>query len=153
VYAELDRRRPGVKVDDDSFVALTHASGVRSHLWMSALEAQPGPRFRVLGDQRGYVKFGMDVQEERLRNGASPSAPDWGDEPPECWGRLGTDQDSQPVRTERGNYTEFYRLLVTALDSGGPPPVDPRDAVATLEIVEAAQRSYARGQVMCMLSV
>ena len=149
VYAELDRRRRGVNVDDDSFVALTHASGVRSHLWMSALEAQPGPRFRVLGDQGAYVKFGMDGQEERLRSGANPSAPDWGDEPPDRWGRLGTDRESQPIRTERGDYTAFYRLLVAALDSGGAPPVDPKDAVATLEIVDAAQRSHARGQVMC----
>ena len=86
---------------------------------MSALEAQPGPRFRVLGDQGAYVKFGMDVQEERLRNGANPSAPDWGDEPPDRWGCLGTDRESQPVRTERGDYAEFYRLLVAALDSGG----------------------------------
>ena len=153
VYAELDRRRPGVNVDDDSFVALTHASGVRSHLWMSALEAQPGPRFRVLGDQGAYVKFGMDVQEERLRNGANPSAPDWGAEQPDRWGCLGTNRESQPVRTERGDYTEFYRLLVAALDSGGAPPVDPKDAVVTLEIIEAAHRSHARGQVMCMQSV
>ena len=152
VYAELDRRRPGVNVDDDSFVALTHASGVRSHLWMSALEAQPGPRFRVLGEEGAYVKFGMDVQEERLRNGANPSAPDWGDEPPDRWGCLGTDRESQPVRTERGDYTGFYRLLVSALHSGGAPPVDPKDAVVTLEIVEAAHRSHARGQVMCMPS-
>ena len=153
VYAELDRRRPGVNVDDDSFVALTHASGVRSHLWMSALEAQPGPRFRVLGDQGAYVKFGLDVQEERLRTGANPSAPGWGEEEPDRWGCLGTDRESQPVRTERGDYTEFYRLLVAALDSGGAPPVDPRDAVATLEIVEAARCSHARGQVTCMPSV
>src|SRR5690606_12242015 len=47
VYAELDRRRPGVEVDDDAFVALTHASGTRSHLFMSVLAAQPGPRFRM----------------------------------------------------------------------------------------------------------
>ena len=32
VYAELDRRRESVEVDDDAFVALTHISGVRSHL-------------------------------------------------------------------------------------------------------------------------
>jgi predicted dehydrogenase len=152
VYAELDRRRPGVNVDDDSFVALTHASGVRSHLWMSALEAQPGPRFRVLGDEGAYVKFGMDVQEERLRTGANPSAPDWGEEPTDLWGRLGTEHESQAVRTERGAYGEFYRLLVAALDSGGAPPVDPRDAVVTLEIVEAAHRSHAHGQVMSMRS-
>ena len=120
---------------------------------MSALEAQPGPRYRVLGDQGAYVKFGMDGQEERLRSGANPSAPDWGDEPPDRWGHLGTDRENQPVKTERGDYTAFYRLLVAALDSGGAPPVDPKDAVATLEIVDAAQRSHARGQVMCLQSV
>jgi predicted dehydrogenase len=37
VYGELDRRRPGIEVDDDVFVAVTHVSGVRSHLWMSVL--------------------------------------------------------------------------------------------------------------------
>jgi predicted dehydrogenase len=152
VYAELDRRRPGVNVDDDSFVALTHASGVRSHLWMSALHAQSGPRFRVLGDQGAYVKFGMDVQEERLRHGANPAAPDWGEESPDRWGRLGTDVESQPVKTERGDYGEFYRVLVAALDSGGPPPVDPADAVTTLDIVEAARRSHAAGQLVSVQS-
>ena len=30
-------RREGVEADDDVFVALTHASGVRSHLWASCL--------------------------------------------------------------------------------------------------------------------
>lgn len=49
VYAELDRRSPGSDVDDDSFVALSHVSGVRSHLWMSAVAAQGGPRLRVRG--------------------------------------------------------------------------------------------------------
>ena len=150
VYAELDRRRTGVKVDDDSFVALRHASGVRSHLWMSALDAQAGPRFRVLGDGGAYVKFGLDVQEEELRRGNVPSTSSWGEELPERWGSLGTDTDNEPVRTEAGAYTEFYRLLVAALSSGGAPPVDPVDAVMTLKIVEAAQRSSALEEVVGM---
>ena len=53
VYAEVDRRRPGAEIDDDVFVALEHAEGVRSHLWMSVLAAIPGPRMRVLGQTRG----------------------------------------------------------------------------------------------------
>lgn len=148
VYAELDRRRTGVKVDDDSFVALRHASGVRSHLWMTALEAQAGPRFRVLGARGAYVKFGLDVQEDELRQGGVPTRAGWGEEPPDRWGRLGTDLDNEPVPTEAGAYTEFYRLLVTALASGGPPPVDPSDAVMTLKVIEAAQRSSAREEVV-----
>ena len=56
VYAESDVRRAGAGADDDTFIALTHDNGVRSHLWMSATAAQLGPRFRVLGSRAAYVK-------------------------------------------------------------------------------------------------
>ncbi|NUT12593.1 MAG: Gfo/Idh/MocA family oxidoreductase, partial [Nonomuraea sp.] len=36
VYCESDVRREGVASDDDTFIALTHAGGVRSHLWASS---------------------------------------------------------------------------------------------------------------------
>ena len=51
LYAEVDARREGAVADDDVFLALEHESGVRSHLWASVLAADPGPRFRVLGDR------------------------------------------------------------------------------------------------------
>ena len=72
VYAELDRRRVGVTVDDDAFVALKHDSGVRSHLWMSALAGQQGPRFRLLGSTGAYESFGLDGQEDALAAGGDP---------------------------------------------------------------------------------
>ena len=34
VYSEIALRRAGALVEDDVSVALTHGSGVRSHLWM-----------------------------------------------------------------------------------------------------------------------
>ena len=70
VHAELDRRRPGARVDDDVFLALTHESGVRSHLWMNVISAAPAPRFRVLGSRATWTKHGLDVQEARLRAAA-----------------------------------------------------------------------------------
>lgn len=147
VYAELDRRRAGVVVDDDSFVALTHASGVRSHLWMSSVAAQAAPRLRVLGSTAAYTKYGLDVQEAALRAGARPG-PGWGEEVPEHWGRLGTDDDAEPVATEAGNYPEFYRRLVRALREGLAPPVGPEDAVRSLEVIEAARKSSAEGRTI-----
>jgi len=72
VYAEVNVQRAGAGVDDDSFIALTHAGGVRSHLWMSATAAQVGPRFRVLGYRAAFVKYGLDPQEAELRTGARP---------------------------------------------------------------------------------
>jgi len=148
VYAQVDARRPGVTVDDDTFVALTHVSGVRSHLWMSSVAAQPGPRFRLLGSGGAFVKYGLDVQEDALRSGVDPRSPGWGVEPPEMWGRLGTGADTRSVMTEPGAYPRFYSALVTALRSGGALPVDPQDTVASLAVIEAAHRSHASSAVV-----
>jgi len=141
VYGELDRRRPGMRVDDDAFVALAHASGVRSHLWMSAVAARLGPRLRVLGDRAAYVKHSLDGQEEALRAGGRPDRPGWGEEPPDRWGLLGTEEQTRPVRTEPGAYQRFYEGLVAALHRQAPPPVEPADAVAALRVLDAARRS------------
>ncbi|WP_182874364.1 Gfo/Idh/MocA family oxidoreductase [Microbispora sp. H10670] len=88
VYAETDVRRAGIRNDDDAFVALTHRSGTRSHLWMSAVAGLPGPRLRVLGSRAAYVKWGLDPQEERLRAGERPGPADFGhsEDPPAGWG-------------------------------------------------------------------
>jgi predicted dehydrogenase len=147
VYAELDRRRPGAAADDDAFVALTHVSGVRSHLWMSKVAAQRGPRFRVLGERAAFTKFGLDVQEPALAAGGVPGTPGWGEEPPELWGRLGVDDATREVRSDAGCYQRFYGGLAAALRGAGPTPVDPEDAIATLEIIEAARSSAEAGVV------
>jgi predicted dehydrogenase len=148
VYAEVERRRPGVQVDDDAFLALTHASGVRSHLWVSAVAADYGPRLRVLGSRAGYVKEGMDVQEAALRAGVRPGDPGFGEEPAEQWGRLGADDQWTVVPTEPGAYAQFYAGIAAALRGGAPPPVDPSDSVAGLEIIEAARRSSAERTII-----
>lgn len=100
VYAESDVRRPGAAADDDTFVAITHTGGVRSHLYVSATTAQLGPRFRVLGSKAGYVKYGLDPQEADLRDGRRPNTPktegNWGTEPEALWG--GSARASRPRR-------------------------------------------------------
>jgi scyllo-inositol 2-dehydrogenase (NADP+) len=137
-------------VDDDSLVALTHRSGVRSLLFMSVFAAQPGPRFRLLGSKAAYVKFGLDVQEDALRSGGRPGGDGWGQEPVNRWGQLGHGDVLEPVPTSAGAYQDFYLGLARALRDGGPPPVDPADAVKALDVIEAAHRAAATGRVVEM---
>jgi predicted dehydrogenase len=148
VYAELDARRQEAEVDDDAFVAITHVSGVRSHLWMSTLAALQGPRLRVLGERAAYVKYGADVQEEQLRDGARPKNPGWGEEPAERWGLLGAGEAVRPVPTVPGAYERFYEGVAASVRRGVPPPVDPGDAVAGLELLDAARQSAREGRVV-----
>jgi predicted dehydrogenase len=150
VYGEVDSRR-GLPSDDDAFVALHHASGVISHLRASAVTAAPGPRLRVLGNRAAFITVGLDTQEDRLREGARPdTVPDWGTEPESSWGCLVTGDHSEPVPSERGNWPRFYELLERALRDGGPPPVDPHDAVTTLRVIDAARQSAAGRTVIAL---
>ena len=148
VYAELDVRRAGAAADDDAFVALEHADGVRSHLGMSALVAQIPPRMRVLGDAAAFVKRGLDVQEDQLDAGLLPGDDGWGADPQAQWATLGSDADAQPVPTVAGAYERFYAGVAEALRDGTAPPVDPWDAVRVLEVLDAARRSAAQGRVV-----
>jgi scyllo-inositol 2-dehydrogenase (NADP+) len=150
VYSELDHRRPSVEVEDDVFVALTHSSGVRSHLFMSAVAGQLGPRFRVLGSRAAYVKYGLDVQEAALRDNRGLPPTGFGEDPRDAWGQLGSGDETRAIPTEVGSYRRFYEGVVSTLRKGEPPPVDPADAVAGLEIIEAARRSSADRSVVAV---
>lgn len=149
VYAEVERRRVGVQVDDDTFVALQFAGGVRAHLWMSAVTRIPGPRMRISGLRGTYEKWGLDPQENALRDGMRPGHPDWGREPREKWGHLSTDISGihidGPIEMLPGAYEQFYTFLRVALVMGGPPPVDPLEAIDALRVIEAAQESARNG--------
>jgi predicted dehydrogenase len=148
VYAEVDRRRAGAEVDDDTFIALTHPGGERSHLWCSVTARLLGPRLRVLGLEGAYQKHGLDPQEDALASGADPSGAGWGREPEERWGTLADRAGERPVETEAGDYPAYYAGIVAALRDAGPPPVDPRDSVDGLRVIEAALRSARDGTVV-----
>jgi len=143
VYAETTTRRGDGAVDDDGFVALIYAGGPRVHLWTSAVSADLGPRFRLLGNAAAYVKFGMDVQEVHLAEGHSPREPGWGEEPESSWGQLVAGAERRSVPTVPGAYGLFYSGMAAFLLDGAPPPVDIADAIVTAEVIEAARASAA----------
>jgi len=146
VYAELDRRRPGAEVDDDTFVALEHAEGGRSHLWMSAVAPLRGPRLRLTGAAGGVETSGLDPQEDQLAAGQRPGEQGWGLRGAAARVVAGDGERDEPLAP--GAYELFYAGLREALDTGGAPPVDPHDALTVLRVIEAARRSAAERTVI-----
>ncbi len=150
VYAEMHTPPDPAALDDDVFLALTHLSGVRSHLWGSWRQTAPGPRFRVTGTAAGYVAApGMDGQEDLLVAGQAPAThPGWGTEPADRWGQLIRDNQAESLPSERGAWDSFYPAFAAAVRGAGPVPVDPWDAVATATVLDAARQSAVTGQVI-----
>ena len=120
VYGEVRRLRAEAQTDDDAFVAIEHESGTVSHCWMSAVAAQPGPRFRALGERAAFV-YGAPAEVE------------------EADALLGAGDALRTISTPPNAWTRFYEGVALSLQDGSPPPVDPADAILTLEVLEAAR--------------
>ncbi len=150
VYAEMHYRTDATGLDDDVFLALTHASGVRSRLWGSWRQGAPGPRLRAAGTAGGYVIAEPDGQEAQLRAGASPATlgEAWGTEPAERWGQLRRGDAAEAVPSRPGRWDVFYPAFAAAIRGSEPVPVNPRDAVATATVLDAARLSARTAQVV-----
>ena len=143
VTADIIAQREAAKVEDYFHLVLDYFP-LRVILHAATLVVQPGPRFIVHGDGGSFLKYGIDGQEEALKHGQRPGDAEWGGDSPENCGEF-TPAGGTPrkVETLRGGYERYYEALAACLETGGPPPVDPRDSRDGLIIIEAAQRSAA----------
>jgi predicted dehydrogenase len=132
----------GAASEDDSFISLLHTSGVRSHLTMSRAAGQSGPRFRALGDESSYAVYGLDNQEPFLKEKRWPGSDGYGITPEGEWGVVGNGT-STPIPTELGDYPAFYAGVAASIIDGAPVPVDPKDS---LEVVRIIERAHALAQ-------
>ena len=132
-------------------MALTHAER-RAVAPVGQLEpGAPGPRFRVTGTTAGYVnRRSMDIQEELLLAGHTPASlgDDWGAEPAERWGRVCRGDAAESGAHGARRLGHLLPGVRDAPSAGlGPLPVEPRDAVASMTVLDAARRSATEGVV------
>lgn len=142
--AELRMVREGAASDDDAFLSLLHNNGIVSHVTVSRVAAQTGPRFRVLGDESAYSVYGLDGQEAAIRAGGRPTDAGYGITPESEWGFVGgedPDEPLVPLATEPGDYAAFYAGVAATIRDRAPLPVDPRSALATLRILQQAHEA------------
>ncbi len=126
-------------------------------LGTTVVAVDPAPRYRLHGTRGSFVKYGLDPQEPALVAGATvPSigSPEvWLEEAEPMWGTLTVVPDpSQPaktersqVKTERGDYREYYSNVAAAILGEAEPAITPRAAVRVARIIELAQKSSDTG--------
>lgn len=148
---ELDARiavqRPGGKVDDYYDIRLTYPE-FRVIVKSSYLVREPGPRYVLHGVEGSFVKYGIDPQEEALKEGRLPNSPEWGMEEPSGWGKLNTTIDGEHVQrkmqTMRGNYMDFYQNVYEAIRENKPLAVRAEEARNVIYLIEACYKSNAQ---------
>jgi scyllo-inositol 2-dehydrogenase (NADP+) len=111
----------------------------------SYLVREPGPMYRINGTEGSFVKYGIDPQEQALKEQMIPGAPGWGSEPKEWWGRINTTVEGchvvGEVETVAGDYTRFYQNLYEAIRMNAPLAVKPEEGRNVIALIEAAIES------------
>jgi scyllo-inositol 2-dehydrogenase (NADP+) len=154
VTAHLSIVRSGGKVDDWFDVRL-HYDEVNVALRASYLVREQGPRYALHGTLGSFVKYGLDPQEEALKQGGSPSAAGWGKESEEWWGILHSERDGlhsrNKVETAPGNYLAFYDNVYRHLALGEELVVKPEEVLHGIQIIELARKSSLEGRRIPLL--
>ena len=148
ITAFIKHQRPFAIVDDYFDVRLDYDKGLTVILKSGMLIREMGPRYAVHGTLGSYLKFGDDPQEELLKQGIMPVAPDWGMEPEQQYGILHTNINGEIVRkpysTLPGNFGEFYNNLFDTIVHGKPLQEKPEHGFNTIKIIELALESHQK---------
>lgn len=144
VTAHFHILRTGGQVDDYYDIRLQY-DGFAALLKCSYLVREPGPRYSIHGTNGSFQKWGIDPQEEALKNGELPVGENWGKEPENNWGILHTETKSkiinQKYETLAGNYNIFYENVYNAITNDAELLVKPEEAKLTMEIMELCLKS------------
>ena len=138
---------PAGPTDAGFCLELEHTSGVRSHVESSKINHIEARELRAYGSEGSYRALGTDVQAQAIFAGHKPvdDPQGWGYEHPARWGLLATAKGDVSVPSEQGRYHDLYSACAAAIRGEGPQPVPARDAVRTLEVLDAARLSAERG--------
>ncbi|HEY5877612.1 MAG TPA: Gfo/Idh/MocA family oxidoreductase [Nakamurella sp.] len=151
VFAEFEWGETAAGSTDVAFdITLSHRDGVTSRISATKLNKVDDRELRVYGELGSYAAHSIDVQVKDLQRGRRPGTDPaaWGFEPESAWGTLRTDAGAQQVPAEQGSYVDYYRRFAAAVRGEAPPPVSAAEAVAVLEVLDAARVSATEGVVV-----
>jgi predicted dehydrogenase len=144
VTADIRTEREGGTVDD-AFDLRFDYLGMRAILRSTMIARAHRTRFVIHGTAGSFTKTALDPQEEPLRRGIAPGGPGWGEDPEAHWGMLYLASDSEPggtkVKTETGDYREFYANLRDAMLGMAELVVKPQQALDVIRAIEIAIES------------
>ncbi len=148
ISADITAQRDGAR-SDDYFHAVLHYPAMRAIVHAGSLVAASAPRFAVHGSAGSYLKEGLDVQEDQLRQGIAPGAPGWGLDPQhgllvqvDAEGKV----HRQTVDNAVGDYRRFYAAFRDAMLGEGEAPVSTEEALQLMRLLEAGRESAGSGR-------
>ncbi|AUW37767.1 myo-inositol 2-dehydrogenase [Grimontia hollisae] len=130
----------------DYFQMTLHYAGKEVILSSSPYRSGKGARFVAQGSKATFSCFGLDIQEQQLRDGVTVTNAEFGRQQHVGKLEIGDNVTEKDIALEHGCYSELFASLASAILNGTPPPIDPYDAVKGVYALELAQHASDTGK-------
>ncbi|MHC5228928.1 Gfo/Idh/MocA family oxidoreductase [Enterococcus sp. LJL99] len=109
----------------------------------SQIVAKSGPRYRLIGLNGVYEKYGVDQQENDLKLGIKPGNFDFGVDVPDLYGTVryqnaNGDWIEKTIKSELGDYGRFYDEIYQVLNKGKASFIKENEIFAVMTIMDEA---------------
>ncbi|EMC0022249.1 oxidoreductase [Enterobacter cloacae subsp. cloacae] len=148
---DLAQLRPGAQTTDYFHSILSYPQR-RIVLHGTMVAAAESARYIIHGTRGSYVKFGLDPQEDRLKNGERLPQEDWGYDMRDgvVTKVEGETLVEETLLTSPGNYPAYYAAVRDALNGTGENPVPASQAIQIMELIELGIESAKHRATLCL---
>ncbi|EPK3139145.1 oxidoreductase [Enterobacter cloacae] len=148
---DLAQLRPGAQTTDYFHAVLSYPQR-RIVLHGTMVAAAESARYIIHGTRGSYVKFGLDPQEDRLKNGERLPQEDWGYDMRDgvVTKVEGETLVEETLLTSPGNYPAYYAAVRDALNGTGENPVPASQAIQIMELIELGIESAKHRATLCL---
>jgi len=158
ITASVRRDRDQTDIED-AFDITLHYPRLLAHCRSTMLACDAAPRFLLHGTRGSFKKFGLDPQEPALVAGARVprmGEGDWLAENEVKWGTLTVAPVPAdpatlvrtPIKTEFGDYRNYYANVRDAINGTAPLAVAPQDGYRVIRLLELARQSSKEARTL-----
>lgn len=147
ISANLLHQRPVTSSTDGFDLNLRYDT---TQVWLraSSYVMNPGPRIQIHGDKGSLIKYGDDPQEKQLISGMLPSDTNYGMGANSILATYTTSQGTTELSPPKGSYDDFYKNIYEVIRNNIKQHVSLISSRNVIRIIELAQLSHNRKEVI-----
>jgi scyllo-inositol 2-dehydrogenase (NADP+) len=141
-------KRWDIDIGNYANLVIKFENDVRYQIEISNTAKVEKPRWYVIGDLGGLIKYGLDPQERPMVAGNIDVAEEDPANYAKVWTEAGGESRELVVESVRGSWKSYYQNIADVLNKGAELAVKPEEVRQTMVVYDAAMRSSETGETV-----
>jgi scyllo-inositol 2-dehydrogenase (NADP+) len=137
-----------IDIGNYAHLTIKFENGTRYQIEISNLAKVEKPRWYVIGDSGGLIKYGLDPQEGPMVAGNIDAAEEDPANYAKVWTEAGGENHELVIESVRGSWKSYYQNISDVLNKGAEIIVKPEETRQLMEVYDAAMRSSETGEAV-----